>query len=1281
MNRAFDFIRRHPRLFAGLAVVLLAVGAAFALGTGEGAPAHAQAPRTVAAAAVARAASVSPGRATSVVPVAATTTVRSQAPRGRTGSQHQAGGPVRPRGAARAPTGGVAAAAPTNRGVAAVLRQTTGFTPSQVTVRQLCPAAGSGHARCAAEALVLRSNGALVHPRVARASAGSPVYGDAPTYLQQAYDLSSLSQLNGNGDTVAIVDAFNDSTAESDLQAYRSFYNLPACTTANGCFRKINEHGGSTPPATSDAGWAQETSLDLDAVSAICPNCHIVLVEASSTYSNDMETAMQTAAANGANQISASWTITSSDAPPGQYTFPGIATVAATGDVGYVGPNEDNFPAALPGVTAAGGTTLTPASPTSNLRGFSEGAWSGGGSGCATEIAKPAYQSDASCAGRSYSDLSADANPETGLAVYDNGNWLEVGGTSLATPVIAAYYAITGVTNSSPQWAYGNPGALNDVVSGSNGSNCVPSYICNAGVGYDGPTGVGSISGAAVTGAPGIGATYTESLAAHSATIAGGVYRNGLDTTWSIQYGTSAQYGLATSPIDIGAGSPPFAVTGYLSQLTPATTYHYRLVAQNGQGTAYGNDVTFTTPAAPAGSPTAAFAVSPSTPSPNAQVSFDASSSTAGSGTLQTYAWNFGDGSATQITNAPTSAATHTFTTRGTYTVTLTVTNDSGQTDTTTQMVTVDDPPTPSFTPSATVTGPDTVSVDGSGSAAAAGGEITHYSWDFGDGATQDTGATATAAHTYDAPGTYKITLTTTDELGVSNTVSEAVSVLGFSASSNGPTPGEDVTFIGPNSGGPFGTITDYSWSFGDGTTRDTGTSPTATYAFSTRGVYTVSLTITNSAGVTFTGTETITVDTPPAGVLPVSPIIATPGQSVSLDGSDSTAATGGTIRSYTWNFGDGTAPITAGSPSATHVYINPGTYTATLAVTDNLGVTADTAAAQTVIVDQPAAAFTSSSTTLAPNAVATFDAGGSNDPVGTVTDYSWNFGDGASQDAGGSTSVTHGYSQRGSYTVALTVTNSYGQIATTTRAVTVDNAPTATFTPSATVADTGAAVGFNGASAAAMTGGSIADYSWSFGDGITQDTGTTATAAHTYAAPGTYTVSLTTTDDLGMTATASEQVTIQAPPTPPAQTPTTTPSAPGQTPAIAPAPVTAAPKPLSASLAATKKQRSGPALVHGVRVSLSASQSAVASFQVTIPVSHTRLAHNGRKPGTRSIVLLRTPAQAVGAGAHAITLKLSGAAARELSGARPLVLTVKVTLTVASGATISRTVNVDLTR
>ena len=225
-------------------------------------------------------------------------------------------------------------------------------------------------------------------------------------------------------------------------------------------------------------------------------------------------------------------------------------------------------------------------------------------------MAKPSYQTDSGCSGRSYADVSADANPYTGMAVYDSGagGWLQAGGTSLSTPLVAAYYALTGVTTSTAQWAYGESALLNDPVSGSSGT-CAPaiSYICNARVGYDGPTGVGSISGAVAVGGPGIGGpadgtgannTYTASVNSTSATLTGGVYPNGLDTTWWVEYGTTNAYGQTTAPSDAGVGPAPVSVTGQLTSLLPSTTYHYRLVAQNSSGTTYGYDYTLTTSAA-----------------------------------------------------------------------------------------------------------------------------------------------------------------------------------------------------------------------------------------------------------------------------------------------------------------------------------------------------------------------------------------------------------------------------------------------------------------------------------------------------------------------------------------------------------------------------------------------------------------------------------------------------------------------------------------------------------
>jgi hypothetical protein len=542
---------------------------------------------------------------------------------------------------------GLRAAAPSPQALAASVQQTAGVALSQVTAVNVCGAPGAGHAACAAQDLVLRSSHRLVHPHVtphptftqvfphhhapaapapvapaaapqgsmSQTPANAPGAG-TPAYLQQAYDLTYLSQTAGARDTVAIVDAGDDINAQLDLATYRSNYGLPPCTAGNGCLSKVNQSGAASPlPAPAGSGWETEISLDLDAVSALCPNCHILLVEANSSSLTDLDAGIAAAVGLGANQVSNSWAGTASG-PFGVSSFPGAAIIAATGDHGYVGAGVDNYPAAFPGVTAAGGTTLSGAAGGTSKRGYTESAWSlnssgtgwGGGSGCDTQEPKPTYQTDTGCPGRSYADLSADANPDTGLKVYDSGGggWLVVGGTSLATPLIAAFEAVTGVNGASAQWAYSDSALLNDPVAGSTGScAALIAYICNAGTGYDGPTGIGSISGAIVTGAPGIGGpavgdgatnSYAQTVGTTTATLIGGVYPNGLDTTYSWQYGTSVAYGRQTSSTDVGSGTAPMTAQASLSGLTPGVTYHYRLVATNSDGTDYGYDYTMATP-------------------------------------------------------------------------------------------------------------------------------------------------------------------------------------------------------------------------------------------------------------------------------------------------------------------------------------------------------------------------------------------------------------------------------------------------------------------------------------------------------------------------------------------------------------------------------------------------------------------------------------------------------------------------------------------------------------
>jgi subtilase family serine protease len=315
--------------------------------------------------------------------------------------------------------------------------------------------------------------------------------GYSPCDLQSAYALPSSTA--GGGQTVAIVDAYDDPKAESDLAVYRAAYGLAPCTTANGCFRKVNQTGGTAYPA-ANTGWAEEISLDVDMVSAVCPNCRILLVEASSNSLANLLTAENTAAALGANVISNSWGAGEfgSESLYDGYFQHGIPITASTGDSGY----GVSWPAASPYVTAVGGTSLVGAT---NTRGWSETAWSGAGSGCSAVVPKPSWQTDSGCARRAVADVSAVADPSTGVATYDSYNepgWMVFGGTSVAAPVIASTYALAGngASVASPGYAYAHASALFDVTSGSNG-NCGGSYLCTAVPGYDGPTGLGTPNG------------------------------------------------------------------------------------------------------------------------------------------------------------------------------------------------------------------------------------------------------------------------------------------------------------------------------------------------------------------------------------------------------------------------------------------------------------------------------------------------------------------------------------------------------------------------------------------------------------------------------------------------------------------------------------------------------------------------------------------------------------------------------------------------------------------
>jgi hypothetical protein len=335
-------------------------------------------------------------------------------------------------------------------------------------------------------------------------------YGYTPQNLASAYKWSDPtgSTWAWNGQTIAIVDAYDNPNVASDLSVYRGQFGLPPCTTANTCFTKVNQRGGPTPPA-GNVGWGQEIALDVEMASAVCPYCKILLVESDSNSFADLGAAVNNASNLGANAISNSYggsEFSGESFYAGPYNHPGVAITASSGDGGY----GVEIPAAYSTVVAVGGTNLKTAV---NTRGWTETAWSGAGSGCSSQISKPSWQTDTGCSRRTVADVSAVADPNTGVAVYDSygssggANWYVFGGTSVAAPIVASVYGLAGnagTTDYPARLAYATPGSLFDVTSGSNG-NCTrrakrggstgASYLCTAGPGYDGPTGLGAPNG------------------------------------------------------------------------------------------------------------------------------------------------------------------------------------------------------------------------------------------------------------------------------------------------------------------------------------------------------------------------------------------------------------------------------------------------------------------------------------------------------------------------------------------------------------------------------------------------------------------------------------------------------------------------------------------------------------------------------------------------------------------------------------------------------------------
>ncbi|HEX6933128.1 MAG TPA: putative Ig domain-containing protein [Streptosporangiaceae bacterium] len=327
-----------------------------------------------------------------------------------------------------------------------------------------------------------------------------------PGDLRRAYRLVNASANRGKGKTIAIVDAFNNPHAAADLKVYRSHFHLPPCTKANHCLRIVNQNGKARPLPANNANWGVEIALDLDMVSAICPKCHILLVESKNALTTNLGTAVNRAVTMGAKYVSNSWggpEFTGENHFSHFFNHPGRVINFASGDLGF----GATFPADLQYVTSIGGTSLVHAS---GGRGWAETVWgsSSGGdgtaSGCSNGQAKPSWQladrtTTPGCPTRTENDVAAVADPNTGVIVFDTFGApgpIEVGGTSAATPIITGIYALAGSpkTRTYPaEYSYLRKGHLFDVVGGANGP--CGTYLCQGLTGFDGPTGLGTPNG------------------------------------------------------------------------------------------------------------------------------------------------------------------------------------------------------------------------------------------------------------------------------------------------------------------------------------------------------------------------------------------------------------------------------------------------------------------------------------------------------------------------------------------------------------------------------------------------------------------------------------------------------------------------------------------------------------------------------------------------------------------------------------------------------------------
>ncbi len=507
-------------------------------------------------------------------------------------------------------------------------------------------------------------------------------------------------------------------------------------------------------------------------------------------------------------------------------------------------------------------------------------------------------------------------------------------------------------------------------------------------------------------------------------------------------------------------------------------------------------------------------------------LTFDGSGSNDTDGTIVSYTWDFGDG-ATGMGVTPT----HVYTTADTFDVTLTVTDNDGATNTAVTTATIDATLLP---PVADASGPysgtvnEPVLFDGSGSSDA-DGSIVSYAWDFGDG---NTGSGVNPAHTYLTTGDFNVSLTVTDNDGLESTDTTTATIgtgpLPPVADVNGPYTGivgVPVDFDGTGSSDPNNDIVAYDWDFGDNTfVADAG--PTPSHTYSSDGIYTVTLTVIDSTDLSDSASTTATIELilqPPVAD-PNGPYNGTANETVTFDGTGSSDPDG-TVVEWNWDFGDGN---TGTGAEPTHSYATAGSYTVSLTVVDNDGLSSDPATTTADIVDQPQIPVADPNGPYSgkEGREVLFDGTASVDPDGgSIVSYAWDFGDG---NTGIGPTPTNVYAAAGAYTVTLVVTDDEAQVsdpAQTSAEIVPDEAPTADPNgPYSGIIDV--AVAFDG-SASFDPDGSIVSWDWNFGDNTT---GSGETTSHAYANADVYTVTLTVTDDFGNTGTASTTATITEP-------------------------------------------------------------------------------------------------------------------------------------------------------